>query len=161
MNDYYRHYRKNSSAPVNYTTYSAIISSYNKNVINLMLNNSLDYRIPVLNFLLTIRKDERKPQIKNGVLHNNRPIDFKRTMELWEVDENAREKKVLLRFNNSHTSGFVFRIYCKKHESSIKNKGYFKFMASREFKRSLAHRINDENKDKFDCYLLYDKIKKQ
>lgn len=161
MSDYYRYYKKNSVNSVDYTTYSNIISSYNKGVIDLMLNHSLDYRIPVLNFLLTIRKEERKPQIKNGVLHNNRAMDFKRTMDLWRVNEEAREKKILLRFTNAHTSGFVFRIYFKKHESSVKNKGYFKFMASREFKRSLATRINDESKDKFDCYLLYDKIKKQ
>lgn len=160
MKDYYRYYKKNNEKPLDYTTYSDIISKYNKSVIDLMLNNSLEYRVPVLNFLFTIRKDERKPQIKNGKLHNNRPIDFKRTMDLWASDEEARNKKILLRFNNNHSSGYVYRIYCKKHESSIKNKKYYKFTPSREFKRGLASRINDEDKPKFDCYLLYDKTKK-
>lgn len=157
MKDYYRHYKKNSDNPVDYTTYSEIISKYNRGIIDLMLNKSLEYRMPIINFLFTIRKDQRKPQIKDGVLYNNRPIDFKRTMELWAIDEEAKKNKVLLRFNNNHTSGYVFRIYCKKLESGVKNKKYYKFAPSREFKRALAARINDEDKPKFDCYLLYEK----
>jgi len=157
MKDYYRYYKKNSEAPVEYNKYSEIISKYNKSIIELMLNNGLEYRIPILHFLLTIRKDQRKPQIKNGKLYNNRPLDFKRTRELWAVDEEARKNKVLLRHNNNHTGGFVFRIYFKKHESSNKNKKYFKFNPSRDFKRGLAQRINDDSKPQFDCYLLYKK----
>lgn len=157
MKDYYKWYKKNSDDVVDYTTYSDIISEYNKTIINLMLNNSLEYRVPKVNLLFTIRKEHRTPKIIEGKLVNNRPVDFKRTMALWKVDKDAKNKKVLLRHKNNHTSGYVFRIYCKKHESGIKNKKVYKFQPSRQFKRDLAARINDEYKPKFDCYLLYNK----
>lgn len=157
MNDYYRFYKKNYNKDIEYKKYSNIISDYNKEIINLILNKSLEYKIPILNFLITIRKEQRSPQIKNGELYNNRPIDFKKTLELWSKDEDAKNKKILLRFNNNHTSGYVFRIFSKNHESRVKNKKYYKFLPSRLFKRSLAARINDDSKDKFDCYLLYSK----
>ena len=39
-----------------------------------------------------------------------------------------------------------------------KYKGVYKFKPSRNFSRGLAERINDDSKDKFDCYLLHNKI---
>jgi hypothetical protein len=160
MKDYYKAYYKSSENAVSYTQYSDIISKYNKSVIDLMLNNSMDYRVPIINFLFTIRKDKRSPVIKNGKLHNNRPIDFNKTMKLWNSDPEAKAKKIILRHANTHSSGYVYRIYCKKHESSVKNKNYYKYVASRYFKRSLSQRINDSDKDRFDCYLLFNKTKK-
>lgn len=157
MKDYFRWYKKNNNDPVTYNVYSDIISEYNKAVIDLMLNESLEYRIPVLHLLLTIRKEHRAPKIINGKLYNNRPINFSKTMALWAADEEAKKNKTILRYNNRHTSGYVFRIYCKKHESGMSHKKLYKFKPSRQFKRDLAARINDEDKPKFDCYLLYDK----
>ena len=71
------------------------------------------------------------------------------------TDEEAKEKKLLVRFTNYHTSKYVFRLYFKKYIYSFKNKKYYKFKTVRSFARALANRIKDENKNKYDAFLLY------
>lgn len=159
MSDYYRYYKKNSNNSINYNTYSNIISDFNQLIIDEILNNSLDYKIPFLKLVITIRKDKRTPKFKNGKLYVNAPMDYKQTLKLWEADEEARKNKVIVRHLNHHTSGYVYRIYCHKHISSLKNKSYYKYKPARNFARSLSKRIFDESKDKFDCYLLHKKKK--
>lgn len=155
MKDYYRDYCKKSKNPVSYSKYSKVISDFNKLLIENILNSNFEYNIPYLNMLLSIRKDKRSPKIKNGKLYNNAPVDWKTTKTLWEADEEAYSKKILVRFLNTHTSGYVFRIHCGKFTSSIYNKKYYKFNPSREFQRSLSRRIKDDYKDKFDAFLLH------
>lgn len=155
INNFYKFY-KSKYNKVDEKTYKKIIDEFNQIVIDNMLNEGLNYIIPFLNLELTIRKDKRKPKIKNGKLINNRPVDFKATNKLWKENPEAKEKKLLIRHNNSHTSGYVFRIYCKKFKSPIKNRSLLKFRPMRGFKRALAKRINNTNKDNFDCFLLYE-----
>lgn len=157
MNEYYKDYIKHNDLKITYSEYSNIISKFNSEIIELMLNNSFDYMIPHLNLELTIRKNLRKPQIKDGKLHNNVPIDFKRTMDLWRDDPEAKERKIKIRHNNKHTLGYVFRFYLKKLRGTMNNKKYYKFKPSRGFSRALAHRINDDSKDRFEAYLLHNK----
>ncbi len=156
MKDYYKHYmEKYPDSKVTRAKYNKIISIINKELIEMMLNDGLEYKLPYINATLTIRKDKRKPMIKNGKVINPSPVDWVKTKKLWEEDPDTKEKKVLVRYTNSHTSGFVFRIYLKKFGAAIKNRSYYKFKPSRNFQRALGARIKDDNKDKFDTYLLY------
>jgi len=123
--------------------------------MDLVIEHNIIFYMPILELELFIKKDKRKPKIVNGKLVNNIPIDWKATNELWEKDSEAKEKKILVRYNNSHTSGYVFRIYCKKFKSKVKKKNLYKFKPSRNFQRSLSKRIKDPNKDNFDAFLLY------
>ena len=77
------------------------------------------------------------------------------TNKLWNEDEEAKEKKLLVRFTNYHTSKYVFFVYFKKYVYPFKNKKYFKFKTTRSLARMLGKRIKDENKDKYDAFLLY------
>ena len=91
----------------------------------------------------------------NGKLVNTAPVDWVVTNKLWNEDEEAREKKLLVRFSNSHTSKFIFRVFFKKYYLSFLNKKYYSFKTSRGFQRLLAKRIKDEDKEQYDSYLLY------
>ena len=155
IRDYYKHYKSTCEDPVDYKTYSKVISEFNESVIHEILNSSQEYNIPHLDLVISIRKDERKPKIKDGKLYNNSPVDWYRTNRLWDRDPEAKEKKILVRYLNTHTSGFVFRIYCKKFSSRLKNKSFYKFKPSRNFQRKLSERIKDNDKDSFDCFMLH------
>lgn len=155
MKDYYANYCKISKNPVSYTKYSKVISDFNKLLVYNILNNYFEYRIPYLNMTLGVRKDKRTPKIKNGKLYINSPVDWKTTRELWSSDEDAFKNKIIVRFLNTHTSGYVFRIHCGKFNSTLYNKKYYKFKASRDFQRNLNLRIKDDTKDKFDAFLLH------
>ncbi len=155
MPDYYNHYCKISDNPVSKLKYNKIISDFNNGIIDLILNDSLEYKIPHINSTLLVKKDKRKPRIKDGKLINSSPVDWKTTSKLWNDDPDAKKKKILVRYINSHTSGYVFRIYMKKFSSTFKNRSYYSFKTSRKLQRALSARIKDDNKDKFDAYLLY------
>jgi hypothetical protein len=156
MFDYYKFYKKKYGDKVDRKKFNKIITQFNKGIVDLILNEDVSYQMPYLNFILEIRKDRRKPRIENGKLINPAPVDWKRTKALWEEDAEAKEKKLLVRYNNSHTSGYVYRVFLKKFKSNVKNKSILKIKTNREFQRKLTKRINNFD-EPFDAYLYYKK----
>lgn len=155
ITDYYKFYKKNSDNPVSSRLFNDIITEYNTEIKNLIIEKNLVYQLPYLGFEIILKKQKRVPRIKDGKLINNIPPDWKATKELWEKDEEAKEKKLLVRYDNYHTSNYIYRIYFKKFKSKIRNKSLFKFQPNRSFKRQLSARIKDPNKDNLNAYLLY------
>jgi hypothetical protein len=152
--DYYNSYHQ-TNKNISRQLYNKIITDFNNSILELIVESNLIYYIPYLGIEIIIKKDKRRPTIVDGKLINNIPIDWKATNILWNKDSEAKEKKLLVRYNNSHTSGYVFRIYFKKFKANIKNRSLFKFKPNRKFQRSLSARIKDPNKDNFDAFLLY------
>jgi hypothetical protein len=155
VGDYYNYYRKTYDKTLSRKLYSEITQAFNEGISNLIIEEGLTYTFPKLNFELMTKKAKRKPYIKNGKLVNSVPPDWKRTKELWARNEEAKEKKIVVRYNNAHSSGYVFRLFCSKANSKMRNKSLFKFKTSRKFQRTLSARILDPDKDNFDSYLLY------
>lgn len=155
MTDYYRYFIKEYNLNISTKVYNNIIADFNEAIMNLIIEENLDYRLPHVGSTLSVRKIKRSPKIINGKLHNPTPINWVATNKLWAEDEEAKDKKLLVRYNNSHTSGYVYRIYFKKYDLYYKNKKIYNFKVARDFSRMLGNRINDEDKDKFNAYLLY------
>ncbi len=155
ITDYYKYYKDKYKNHVSSKKYNKIISDFNNEIINLILNENIEYYMNHLHLVVGVRKVKRRPRIVNGKLRNTVPIDWKVTKELWQSDEEAKEKKLLVRFNNSHTSGYIFSINLIKVGLGFKNKKYYKFKAARNFARDLAKRIKDEEKERYDTYKLY------
>lgn len=153
--DYYKFYKNKYNNDISKTKYKNIIEDFNKEIINLVIENNLIYQLPYIGMEIMIKKDRRKPRIVDGKVINNTPVDWKTTNELWERDKEAKEKKIIVRYNNYHTSGYVFRIYCKKFKCNLKYRSLYKFKANRKFTRKLSARLLDEDKDNLDAYLLY------
>ena len=156
MKDYYNYFiRGNPEIKITRGTYNNIISDFNEEIINLIIEENLEYVLPYMGSSISIKKTKRTPKIINGKLYNPTPVDWVATNKLWDEDEEAREKKLLVRYLNNHTSKYVFSIYFKKYISSFINKNIYSFVSNRTFKRQLSARIKDENKEKYDTYLLY------
>lgn len=155
IGDYRNYYNKRYDKNISKSIYNSIITDFNNGIKDLIINDSLIYKMPSLNLEILIKKEKRVPRIQNGKLVNNIPPDWKATKELWEKDPEAKEKKLLVRHNNSHTSNYIYRIYCKKFKCNIKSKNLIKFKPNRMFQRDLAKRIKDKNKDNLNAYLLY------
>jgi len=156
IEDYYRFFKlDNPEIKISYKEYSQIVSNFNEGLIELIIEDGLEYTLPHLGSTLSIKKDKRLPRIKDGKLYNPTPVDWMATNKLWDEDEEAREKKLLVRYLNTHTSKYVFKIAFKKYVYPFKNKKYYTFKSSRRFARQLAVRINDPDKDKYDAFLLY------
>ena len=157
MKDYFNYFKKNNPilSYINKKLYNSIISDFNQALVDLIIEENLTYTVPYLGSSLNIRKEKKVPRIVNGKLYNTTPVDWVATNKLWDEDIEAKEKKLLVRYSNSHTSRYVFRIYLKKYNYSFKNKKYYSFKPCRTFQRLLSKRIKDESKSKYDTYLLY------
>jgi hypothetical protein len=155
MTDYYNYYKKNYESKVSNVKFNKIVSEFNKEIVNLIIEEGLEYRPIMLQFVFCIRKVKKIPRIKDGKLINTTPIDWKSTKELWSNDSDAKEKKILLRYLNNHTFKYVFRIKGIKVGFNYSNKKYYKFKPVRSFQRLLAKRILDDSLENFDAYKLY------
>lgn len=155
IKDYYKYFKDNNNIDISKSKYSEIISLFNKELTNLIIEDNVEYVLPYIGSSLAIKKDKRLPKIVNGKLYNTSPVDWVKTNELWANDEEAKEKKLLVRFLNTHTSKHVFRVYFKKNIHPLLNKRFYNFKTCRNFQRLLSSRINDEDKPKYDTFLLY------
>ena len=54
MKDYYKHYKDNNDSPVSSTKYNKVISLFNKELVELMLNENVEYDLPTLGLNLSI-----------------------------------------------------------------------------------------------------------
>ena len=154
MPDYYKSYRSNGGVVKDKGIYNKIITDFNLEIQDLIIEDRLIYLIPHLNLEILLKKEKRKPKIVDGKLINNLPVDWDATMALWAREPEAKKQKLLIRHRNSHTSGFVFRIYCKKFRCQIGGKNLYKFRTVRDFGRKVSKAIFNPNKN-IDAYLLW------
>lgn len=156
MKDYYKYYLKNNKeTTINSLKFNKIISEFNKKIVESIINESLEYNPITIQVSFCIRKHKRIVKIVNNKLLNKNPIDWKTTNELWNTDEEAKNKKLLIRYDNNHSSKYIFRIKMLKTGYSYINKKYYKFKPCRFFTRSLAARILNKDLDLFQAYNLY------
>ena len=154
--DYYKYYNSNNKlTKITSQKYTKVVDSFYRQLIDIIIENNVEYFIPHIGVSLSIKKTKKTPRIVDGKLYNTTPVDWVATNRLWFEDEESKNKKLLVRYNNNHTSKHVFRIYMKKNVSPMFNKRYFSYKSSRGFQRSLSKRINDETKERYDSYLLY------
>lgn len=155
ITNFYKYYKKNSLNPVSAIKYNNIISDFNSTIVQMIIEEGLEYKIPKISNTICIRKYKNVPKIQDGKLINKGPIDWKSTKELWASDEEAKEKKIILKYLNNHTSKYIFRIKMLKHGRIYKNKSYYKFKPARSFQRLLAKRILNPNLETFNAYNLF------
>ena len=156
MADYYKYFKKEyPELDITNKKFYNVIADFNEKITEMIIEDNLDYQLPHLGASIAVKKTKQIPKIVDGKLVNTSPVDWVTTNKLWNEDEEAREKKLLVRFSNSHTSKFIFRVFFKKYYLSFLNKKYYSFKTSRGFQRLLAKRIKDEDKEQYDSYLLY------
>jgi len=154
INDYYKYFiSKYPNSNMDKKEFKKIYSLFNKEMVNEIIEKG-SFKLPKRFGQIEIIKKKREVYInKEGCVINNKPIDWKATKDLWNNNKEAKEKKVLIRHNNKHTGGFVFRIFYNKNVGKYKNKTVYFFKPVRDFSRSITKRINDYSMSKYDAYI--------
>lgn len=155
MYDYYKFFTKNNpNIEIDRTKFNKVISEFNEILCKYLIEN-LEYNLPFRLGKLEVLKEERELYLdeKTGKVKDTNPPNWKETLKLWDSNKEAREKKILIRHNNNHTGGYVFRIYYNKSNAIYKNKKIYFFKPIRSLKRSITKRINDYSKQKYDTYI--------
>ena len=145
----YRWCKKNKLISISEAVFSSIIKDYNSLLVANFLKGE-DIKFPYDMGSLELRKSSTYVRIDNNKLSTNRPIDWLSTNRLWDSDPSSKEHKVLVRFEIPE----IFKIYYNKRNAKFKNKIFYKFFASRQFKKLLSNSIKDNNIDAF-TYELY------
>lgn len=86
---------------------------------------------------IEVRTYKSRLNFKNGRIDTALPIDWNNTYKLWYEDEQAKNKKTLIRYDNLNR----YVIYHKR--VNFPNSSYFKFHANYLLKKELTSRINN------------------
>jgi len=121
---------------VGYKKYRAICESFNKKLIDQILLNAKEFKMPNRLGSLRILKKE----MNYSVGKNKLKIDWKET---------NMQKKVIYHLND-HTDGFNYRWFWSKKNAIIKNKTVYSFQATRTNKRKLAGLLKTKQVDYFE-----------
>lgn len=152
IRDYYKYYCNKYSSEnhqIEYKKYKSIIDEFNQTILELIIYENLEFTIPYRLGALALRKLKPTVEEKNGVIINKNPINIKATMDLWDINEEAREKKVKIRFTNKHTKGYVFFLHYFKGPANYKNKSVYQFIEFRKVKQQINKAVTEYNIDTY------------
>ena len=95
---------------------------------------------------LELRKRNSLPIIdKNGKLKVTYAIDWDKTLKLWFEDEEAYNKKQLVKIPERE----IFRIRYSKEDANYKNKSFIEFQVNRDIKVRLKQKIKNNEIEAF------------
>ena len=109
--------------------------------MNRYVFRGLEYEFPAKMGSISIIATKQIPFFMEDKLVATKPIDWKSTFKLWKEDEDAKRRKLFVRF----TDEYIYRFLYKKHPFATSNCWVMKIRASREHKQKLKQLI-EENK---------------
>ena len=121
---------------VGYKKYRDICEDFNKMIIDEILLQAKEFKLPYRLGSLRILKKE----MNYSVSKNKLKIDWKET---------NKQGKVIYHLND-HTNGFNYRWLWSKKKAIIKNKTIYSFQATRTNKRRLAALLKNKQVDYFE-----------
>ena len=109
------------------------------------LASGRNIKLPCGMGILSLRKTRRGIKQVNGKITTTYPVDWDATLKLWYEDQEAREKKQLVK----SLTDTVFRVvYPPKNRKYINSKHYG-FMPGRGLKIRLKEKVKEGNVDAF------------
>lgn len=156
MNNYYSFYKKKYKKEhdfnkIDVKLYTKIINEFNKELFNHIVEKTLDLELPFSLGTIAIRKIKPKLTLgKNGKLINQLPINPIETKKLWDQNEEAKNKKIYIRYSNKHSDGYLFVIKYLKEKAKYKNKKAYFIQPKRNLKRTLSYNIKNKTIDAFE-----------
>ena len=128
--------------PLKEHEFYAIVRSVNKLLAENLINGEAVV-LPEQMGRLELRKYPRGVSFVDEKLKNTYPIDWKSTNQLWEADEEERQKHTLLRYE----SPIVYHVrYCKE-EATFENKIFYQFRLHQKLRKKLKENIIDGKTD--------------
>ena len=150
IEDYYKFYKKGKGM-LDTVSFSRIIKSVNKAMVEEVIESAEAFPLPYGMGIIEFRKVKNKAIKTDEGIISNTPVDWQKTMALWEKSPVAYKSKVMVKYSNMHTGRYSFRIRC--YSRKFKNKEYFQMTYKRSFKRAFAKRIMTYNKPKIEAYV--------
>ena len=153
---YYKAYKKNSKDPKSSKVYSAVLKDYLNANRNAVFNFGYIYVLPQRMGRIEIRKNKAEVKIdKNGKIINKLAPNWQATKRLWAENKEAKKKKIVIKYTNEHTDGYIFRPRYIKNTANYKNKSIYRMQVNREMRRNTNSAIMNK---RLDAFLDHEKI---
>ena len=144
--DAYKHIRKNKwfniGRPLTEHEFYSIIRRVNEYLAYNLLHGH-DIILPNRMGRLELRKTNTYIKLDNGKLKTNLPIDWDRTLQLWQEDEEAYNNKTLLKIEQKE----LFKCQYNKDLANYKNKSFYQFSLNRDLKKRISKKIKNKELD--------------
>ena len=144
------------SSFVDYKTYSNILKDFNKEMIRLIIEEGVEFKLPVRLGFLRVKKYKKNIRLNpdGSVNTKSLKVDWNESIKLWkreypdkDMDELKQIKgKPLVYHLNNHTDGYNYLFYWSKKGSNAKNRGIYSAILTNVNNRYLARVLKDENK---------------
>ena len=147
IQDIYKYYKSYSDSPLPYNVFTSVWKDFIGKVTSDIVEYGKDFTMPFRLGSVGIRKKKIKVKMNDDGSIDKRYLrpDWKATKELWENDEEAKEKKQLVFHLNKHFGGYNAKWFWDKSTCSVKNQTAYSLTMTRENKRKLAKAIFDED----------------
>lgn len=138
--DSYKLIRKNGwydiGRPLKEHEFYSIIRGINELVANeIALGHTITF--PSRMGVLELRKSKPTVKYVNGKLKVTYPVDWDKTLRLWFNDEEAKEKKILIRMEEDA----VYRVKYCKYDATYNNKSFYEFSLNKRVRKFLKENI--------------------
>jgi hypothetical protein len=143
IEDYYKHY-KSIGGKVGRKTYAYIVKHFHKRIGDILASEEYNFKLPHRLGVVCVKKSRNFIAFTNGKLFTNLPVNWKDTNALWRNDSEAKEKKILIRYENYHTNRHSYKFCYIKSKAIYKNKVVYKVQINRAIKRQLANIIHEK-----------------
>lgn len=146
--DAYKFIRKNKwldiGGPISEHDFYSIVRTVNNYLADL-LSKGHDINLPCQMGRLEIRKYDARITLQEDKIVTNLPIDWDRTLKLWSEDEEAYQKRTLIKMEEKE----IFSIYYNRTKAKYENKSFFQFQPNRQLKQILKRNIKLGKVDSF------------
>lgn len=150
IKEYYKFYSNTSKDPVNSQLYSKVLKEYLKMNASLISGSGYQFKLPQRLGRIELRKVKKEVTInKDGDIVNKLVPNWKKTNQLWKENPIAKENKVIIRYVNEHTNGFIFKLVYLKYNANFKNKSVYKMLINRAMRRNTSDSIITKKVDAF------------
>lgn len=139
---------------IEYGEYNKIVKKIFEDIMESIIYHNHEIILPANMGSISIRGHKRRVIYKNGKIIDNFPIDWDATLKLWERDNEAAEKKIVVKNFNVNTGGYTYKFYWKKNRAKFKTKSKWKFRPTRTNKLRLAAALRNKKLD-INFYNLY------
>lgn len=125
--------------------YSSIIKDMNLAIINLIILENFEFKMPYNLGTLSMKQSQIKYKLDtNGELNTKfLSADYKATKELWAKDEEARKNRKLIFHTNEHSNGNRMAYWWSKKGAKVSGISVYFFIPCRQVKRAPAKYIKD------------------
>ena len=146
LKDAYNYFIKNilkdNKIRISSLEFSKIIKKINNYLVdNFIKGNEIQF--PSRMGKLELIKFDTKFNIENGKIKNNLPVDWDKTLKLWEEDEESYKKKTLVKMGEKA----IYKIIYNKVLANYTNQNFYDFNPNRTLKLKVKKAIKDNTLD--------------